>query len=132
MITNILTAEAEHANFNVHSQADYERAQLEMLRLAGRRRVHVAQHEEPAPLVARVDYGRWIGDCHNCRAGVALHPRWTIGLCFGCGARYASVIFPENITEIEAALLARPRQENRNWVPGESVDDLLRDNVENL
>ena len=44
------------------------------------------------------------------------------------GAAY-EVIFPADKKEIEAALSKRPAAA-RNWTPGFSVDDLLRENAE--
>src|SRR4051812_32758000 len=42
----------------------------------------------------------------------------------GCGFR-CGVDWPSNIANIEALVMARPRVSARNWLPGESVHDLL-------
>lgn len=79
-------------------------------------------------VVARVDHGRWITDC-ECGAGNAAHPDWGEVRCFGCGAVH-KVTFPERRKQIEGLLLARPVTANRNWLPGETVKDLRRENEE--
>jgi len=40
------------------------------------------------------------------------------------------VVFPAEMAIIEAVLSRRRRPENRNWQPGETVADLVRENEE--
>jgi len=42
------------------------------------------------------------------------------------------VDIPTNYQQIERVLLERPNRENQNWLPGETLDDLLRENKEHL
>ena len=76
------------------------------------------------PLVARVNDGTWLGDC-DCGSGVAIDPDWPEARCFGCGAIYAEIIFPERRAEIEQLLEARPRV-NQNWDADEPIE-IVRD-----
>jgi hypothetical protein len=46
----------------------------------------------------------------------------------GCGL-VCGVDWPANISDIEALLLARPVKGTRNWAPGESLHDLLKENA---
>lgn len=48
----------------------------------------------------------------------------------GCGFQCA-VDWPSNIADIEALVLARPRVSSQNWTPGETLHDLLRENIRN-
>lgn len=47
----------------------------------------------------------------------------------GCGLR-CGVVWPADIEELEAVLLARPLPQNRNWTPGEDIRDVLLENAE--
>jgi hypothetical protein len=76
------------------------------------------------PLVARVNDGAWIGDC-DCNAGVAVDPEWSEARCFGCGAVYTEIVFPERRAEIETLLEARPRK-HQNWDADEPIE-IVRD-----
>ena len=50
--------------------------------------------------------------------------------CPNCGSAARNVIFPENKDAIEVVLLARPDPRTRAWVPGETVDDLIAENIQ--
>lgn len=79
--------------------------------------------------VARVDHGRWCCDC-VCGNGMAASRAWNTAICIvGCGARYFAVIFPVEADAIEAVLLRRERDANRNWRPGETLADLMAENA---
>lgn len=71
--------------------------------------------------------GRWIAEC-ECRSATQVQPdakRWR---CLECGARY-TLLWPGRRGEIEAALRVR-RIVNQNWLPTETVEDLLIENIE--
>ncbi len=131
MITNILTTVATYAHLNVHTPEDLVRAHLAVLQSKTRQGIHAVPHASKHPLVGYVNHGRWVGDCCDCGSGVSLHPEWTEGRCFACGAVYAAQ-FPPNVAQIEALLVQRPSLVNRNWVPPETVEDLASQNAENL
>lgn len=85
------------------------------------------------PLPARVDHGRWIVDC-PCHAASMVWLDTPLVWCGGCGnahifGQWQRVKLPEERAEIEAALIVRPDAANRNWFPGESVENLLAENA---
>ena len=64
------------------------------------------------PVYARIDSGRWIGDC-ECGGAEYVDPDEPIFFCLSCGnVRFKScarsVIFPRDRQEIERLILARP------------------------
>lgn len=111
------------------------------------------------PVLAEVNYGRWIARC-ECGGAEMVDPDEPIFYCFSCGngntrGRPRAVTFPDNIEEIERLLLERPLEYggganeidrvfmarplegvvdgqivvmHRSWKPGESLDELRRQN----
>ena len=77
-------------------------------------------------IAAYINHSRWVADCPNCNAGIACHPGVSDAVCLECGERYR-VAFPRDREGIEAVLLQR-RKANRHWYPGETIDDLRREN----
>jgi hypothetical protein len=80
-----------------------------------------------------VNHGRWIAECPDCRgAQVAARsdPRFFCVDCLNawCGGRWVRLVWPPDASDIEALLLKRETH-HRNWSPGESVNDLLAENV---
>lgn len=101
---------------------------------------HVVMTAEP--LVARVNHGRWIASC-SCGAkglptpGCIVFLGVLLGWCVRCnngawGGGWRPVVAPqlETRAQIEAVLACRPRFEDRNWEPPETVADLIRENRE--
>lgn len=86
-----------------------------------------------APVLARVDWGRWIADCPDCNGAEMV---WIEGplvlMCQSCWNRainglWRRVQLPSDRAAIEAAL--EPRAEPyRNWRPGETAEMLLAEN----
>ncbi len=89
--------------------------------------MRVDVHESDAPIAARINDGSWLVDC-GCRNAPLTSPAWGVAYCFGCGVRHTNVVFPDEHGAIASVLLERPRMENRNWFPGESVEDLRAQN----
>lgn len=108
---------------------------------------------EGQPVLARVDFGRWIADC-ECGGAEAVDLSEPIFYCFTCGNGDTGgaprlVIFPKNMKDIEAELLKRPvierrgrneierafqavpavGQLSRSWTPDETLDDLKKQNA---
>lgn len=94
------------------------------------------------PLVARVNRGLWIASC-DCGAprdklptpgGVVFLDRpfiWDLRCQnggTGRGWRPVRLPPPDVIAAVEAVLLCRPRVEDRNWEPDETMTDLLAQN----
>lgn len=82
-----------------------------------------------------INHGRWIVDCPDC-AGAQLACKTDHRfMCNECGnvvigGLWRHVDWPEDSVglQIEAALKVRPVA-NQNWVPTETVDDLLAENL---
>lgn len=90
--------------------------------------------------VAYVNHGRWVIDCpgDGCYAAlkatdtgvvcdcmdevVCDHPTIPHGLAI-------DILFPDTSDDITRLLDLRPRRINRNWYPGETLDDLKAENV---
>lgn len=67
------------------------------------------------PVTAEVNHGQWIALC-ECGGAEAVDPDEPIFYCFNCGNRSTkgrprSVVFPQNIEEIERTLLERPLED---------------------
>jgi hypothetical protein len=101
-------------------------------------------------LDARINHGRWIVDCPDCK-GAEVPERMLkkdIFICDECfpgatqgapedrGAASAKaykldmaykIKYPPNKSKIEDVLRKRPKP-NMNWLPGETVEDLEREN----
>jgi hypothetical protein len=77
------------------------------------------------------NWGRWIVRCPRpwCASAMQVWPgdRWTA--CKDCEAPIPDLVWPADPEAVEALLMARPAVESRNWLPGESLKDLLVDNV---
>ncbi len=87
---------------------------------------------------AYYNHGRWVVECpaSDCRAAlrapailcdcqdemVCDHPQ------IPCGTRFRTVM-PAGVSEIQRLLDLRPKRENRNWTPDETVEDLKLENV---
>ena len=88
---------------------------------------------EAAPVVAFINHGRWVGACDVCGSAEFVDPLEPTFWCLNCGnesvaGRLRPVVFPKGVEYIETVLSARPRWENRNWHPGESLLRLGREN----
>lgn len=94
------------------------------------------------PTIARVNGGLWKASC-ECGArgvpspGCVVWLSVPLGWCVRCGNqgtgrgwRPIAVPTPETRAAIEAVLLCRPNEADRNWEPTEAIEDLLRQNRE--
>lgn len=84
-----------------------------------------------APLVARVNHGRWLADCPTGDGDApVIDPEWGIAICLTCGSIFTtSIVLPAEWPAIDAALMQRPLAPNRNWTHAETLADLLADNA---
>ena len=83
------------------------------------------------PVHARIEVGHWVVECGTKFCRDALRMEYGTGfLCPTCGIAQ-DVIWPSpaDVQRIVALLAARPDPMTRNWLPGETVQHLL---VENL
>jgi len=83
---------------------------------------------------AEINHGRWIARC-ACGGAEDVSPAEPVFYCLSCGnadndGHVMTIEFPTAAAReaIEAALLKRLEMENRNWQPGESLDDLMGEN----
>lgn len=122
------------APLHVHgarTEAEYRQQQRD--KLAQGRHFH-PQFEWPEPWLSKqippvfIAGGKWMVTC-ACGNCPSVHPDWRLALCFECGAIYEGVTIPGNAKDIEAVLVERPHPSNRAWLPNETVDDLIAQNV---
>lgn len=100
-------------------------------RWAGMACVNWEQRGEVRAYVAR---SSWRVDCPWCREAIVAEPGEGF-FCPNCmmvanEGKAAAVVFPAEREEIERALLMRVDPETRNWLLHETVEDLLRENLE--
>ena len=88
-----------------------------------------AIHDSIYTLVMEVNHERWNPECPECGTGVSTGRLWDEARCFGCGAVFRRVVWPEHIDAIEKVLLKRPPK-FRHWKPEETVSQLLAQNVQ--
>lgn len=85
---------------------------------------------------AEVHRGLWIARCPQpyCDNAVALVLGTPVMHCYGdrdaCGAE-SPVVWPRDPLAIAALLAMRPIPKTRNWLPHETVEDLIAENAAN-
>lgn len=84
--------------------------------------------------IAYVNHGRWVTECpYGCGSAQVVTPADPRFFCLGCrnrgSGRWSPVTFPAQRQVIEAALERRPPR-NANWLPGEPVERLLKENAD--
>lgn len=82
---------------------------------------------------ARVNHGRWVADCPFCNGAEMVNPNDPYFDCGSCSNKTVNgkripVVFPKLIYSIEVELLPRPKP-NQNWEPGETIFDLMAENI---
>ena len=90
-------------------------------------------------LKARLNWGRWIADCPNCRGAEIVKPGEEF-ICYSCypnaltnkkkALKRYEVVFPKIKLEIDKIMSKRDMQ-NRNWYPGETLKELRKENADN-
>ena len=130
----VLTAITARKFFDISTAAEYHTS---LVRVAAARGVALPAWTEDRPkggmIQARIEAWRWLMECPDCHDCLFAEPQWGF-LCPNCAnvandGRYRPVVWPVDPAAIEAVLSVRP-VENRNWTPGESLDDLRRENQE--
>lgn len=76
----------------------------------------------------RVEYGRWIVDC-PCASAMAVEVGAADVRCWDCGEVIGPIVWPPDPPAIAVILGYRPHRVNRNWLPGETLADLLMENI---
>jgi hypothetical protein len=81
---------------------------------------------------AFANFGRWVAACPRCPHAIDVDAqiRTPAFSCAVCGLR-AEIEWPspEMVHGIERLLLMRPDPTKQNWLPGETLSDLLEENV---
>lgn len=125
MVAFVQTARELH---RVSSLQEYQAKHRAAMAAASRSGSRHGIHLSPVVVKARVFANSWVADC-ECGNGMAIEPRWEpLALCFACGAVHRSVLIPAEWEAIDTALLVRLHPHRRHWIPGETVDDLIREN----
>lgn len=89
------------------------------------------QVEAARILPVRANWGRWVADCATFWCTNAWMPdlHQQMWRCSTCGLD-TEITWPVDPVAIEAVLLMRVNPNDRNWEPGETVTDLLLENIE--
>lgn len=87
----------------------------------------------PGVAYAEANWGRWVARCPRpwCANAMQLDAGQRMFSCLGfggCGYR-TDIIWPPDPLMIEAILEMRPVPRTRNWLPGESLEDLIAENA---
>lgn len=79
---------------------------------------------------AVANWGRWVVECPRCPGALKVTPGTPVVECWTCGLS-TEVVWPsvELQQGIERLLSLRPNPATRNWNPGESLHDLLAENL---
>lgn len=79
---------------------------------------------------ARANWGRWVGDCPSpfCASALQLSAEQPWFRCRDCDAT-AEIVWPVQPGDIERLLMMRPDETTRNWEPGETLHDLIEQNL---
>ena len=86
------------------------------------------------PMDAYINHGRWVAECGNCETAVVVDDGDLFFWCPRCGSGdvWTPIALPSDRSDIEAQLLRRNgwrgTGKTRNWVPGETVADLIAEN----
>ena len=86
-----------------------------------------------ATVAAEVNYGSWIVRCPYCPSAEYASETDPHFICTDCGNAangfaWHPVTFPTAQPAIEAALTVR-EQKRQNWLPGQTVADLIAENA---
>lgn len=85
---------------------------------------------EPFRVFAEANWGRWVVRCPRCPSALDGVPGDPAFRCWECGATAAVDWPPEaTVAGVERLLLMRPDVTTRNWLPGETLIDLVVENA---
>lgn len=85
---------------------------------------------DPPKLPVRANWGRWIVECPVCPSALLLQPDDSTFQCWDCGAAGDTEWPEESMREgVERLLSMRPNEITRNWEPGETLHDLMKENA---
>lgn len=126
---------------HIVTHRDHQAAPLRQFVSGTRGRLHrsgTAGEEVDTKLVvqASVNHGRWVANCPYCAGAELVDPDDLRFWCLSCdmaanGRRWLRVAMPANRAKLEAELVKRRSSANRNWIPGETLAALRRENDTN-
>lgn len=92
----------------------------------------VGDLQESGLTFARFNWSRWVVDCSSpwCTSAMTLPAGTLLMRCLDCSWFTEPIVWPEQIDMIETVLLMRPDEKTRNWEPGETVFDLIAENLQ--
>lgn len=87
------------------------------------------------PYFAFVEHSTWVWQCPDCEHLWWAEPGFPRAWCPNClnvgSAGFSRlVLFPKERGKIERALKYRAEPKTRNWLPHETVDDLIAENIQ--
>ena len=87
---------------------------------------------------AEINHGRWLVKCPWCAGAEPVDKDDLFFYCLNClnaavGGGRVPVAMPQRTAALEALLVKRPSDENRNWLPGQALAEIAAENAaENL
>lgn len=80
----------------------------------------------------RANWGRWVADCPApwCLSAMQVWAGDRHTVCRDCGTPIPDLIWPADPEGVEALLSQRPAVWTQNWHPGETLHDLLAENLQ--
>ena len=83
------------------------------------------------PVMAVVNHSRWVARCDYCGSASAVNSGGSF-FCMTClniknDNKPRPLVFPKEAKAIEVQLLKREKPMNRNWLPGETINKLIRE-----
>lgn len=119
--------------FQADRDAFYESEKIKRKARQAGESIPEALSDEVLPVVA--NWGRWIVNCPcgNAEFAWKYDPYHICTHCWNAwtGRKQVQVEWPDEWQEIESLLDARPYPKNRNWHPGETVEFLRQENIDN-
>ena len=82
-----------------------------------------------APAALKVSDAHWQVQCCECANTPAYDPDWQLAACFTCGAIYRQAP-PTDWRAIERVLVCRPYLNQRHMLIGQTLAELVAENVE--
>lgn len=77
------------------------------------------------------NWGRWVVHCSGafCFNAMQVYPGQTFVTCTDCETTLGPLVWPADPDGVETLLLMRPDMRTRNWNPGETLQDLISENI---
>lgn len=84
-----------------------------------------------ALVAVRANWGRWVAPCPRCPSALWVDLGTSSVVCGDCRLSY-ELVWPSDdmIVGVERLLMLRPDVVTRNWEPGETLHDLLNENIQ--